>query len=389
MAKFEDSKIQSENFTLSPFPSIDSLLDSFGLDPMVTIFIAYFLTFINVLGTGFCVVSAWIFFKRHRFVDPVFFYYRLLCLAYIIHLVHNIPLGVLFSSRYFPSINTYLTSIFQVYYSSVLNLLYHYEDTLQMAILLTKMKHFIPFLKRYFTASPRIVSLALFVTCFCIDFPSIFSLKVVSIGTYYYTDTNGKEQIAKYYRNTTSDFGLTLAGRILFTFLAFFLNLILSLFFGVTLNIIAYVKYKAYCRRKRSVVEQLEMSSIHNRPVVSREIEQINERERREQKIETNMLYMALTLCSLSIISRILLMANFIYFLFYFDVSSSNYIFLSGFSVYTCEPTCAIFVFYRFNQMFRDEFTKRFFFWRKQPDTTNQALNSDIRGINISIEIRF
>jgi len=375
--------IRNENFTLSTFPSIGSLLDSLGLDSLETIFIAYFLAGVNVMGTMFCVVSAWIFFKRrHRFVDPVFFYYRLLCLVYIIHLAHNIPRGILFSNRHLPNIDTYSNSLFQFYYRAVSGLLYHYGDTLQIAILLTKMKQFVPFVKRHFTASPRKVSSALFATCFCINFPYVFSIKIVSFGTYSYYD-----KIENYYRNTNSDFGLTLTGRVLLIFFVLFLNLSLTLFFGVTLNILAYIRFKAYYKLIRS--ELLEISSIHNRPVLSREIEKQNERKRREQKIEKNMLYMALTLCSISIVSRMLFMANFIYFLFYFDVSSSNIIFLINYSIYTCAPTLAIFVFYRFNQMFREEFRRSILFWRSPPETTNQILYSDIRGMNISIEIRF
>jgi len=344
-----------ENANSTSTMSIEELLNSLSLDPLEIIITSFFLSFINLLGTVFCSISAWIFFKRQRFNDPVFFFYRLLCIVNIIHLAHNIPRGFIFSSRLFPSMNTYLCSMYNLYYSLVSGVLYHYEDALQIAILLTKMKHFIPFVKRHFTASPPKVSLALFLTCVCIDFPFVSSFSIGSLGTYYYFDSNGVKQTATYYRPVTSAFSMTPTGRSLSLFFILFLNFFLSLLIGVFLNIFSYVKYKSYQRQRIFEKEQLQMSSTHNSPVVSREIEQINERERIEHKIEKNMFHMALTLCSISIVSRILFMFIFVLFLFYFSVSSNNITSLVNYLIYTTVPTLAIFVFYSFNQVFREE----------------------------------
>ena len=139
------------------------------------------------MGTLFCTISAYIFFQR-KFVDASFFYYRLLCIVYIIHLLHNIPRGIFYTPRYFPNMNTYLSTIYHIYYAFASGLLFHYEDVLQMAILLDRIKIFSPFVKRYFSAKPWVISLALFLTCLLIDLPVPFASKVGSFGNYFNTD---------------------------------------------------------------------------------------------------------------------------------------------------------------------------------------------------------
>ena len=127
------------NSSLSPLtetPSLDQLLDSLDFYPWITITASFVLPTISFLGIVLCSLSAWFSFDKN-FKDPVFFYYRLLCLTYIVHLTHNIPLGLLVSPRYFPNINTYLSGVYQIYYMNVSALLFHFEDTFQMAILLT------------------------------------------------------------------------------------------------------------------------------------------------------------------------------------------------------------------------------------------------------------
>ena len=119
--------------------TIDQLLDLLGFDMRKTLVVSFILPSMNLLGTMFCSLSAFIFFRR-KFVDPVFYYYRLLCIVYIIHLVHNIPAGLLCSPRYFTQMNSYFTSIYLIYYIFMSSFLFHYEDVLQMAILLTREK---------------------------------------------------------------------------------------------------------------------------------------------------------------------------------------------------------------------------------------------------------
>ena len=153
------------NFSISQTPSLDQLLDSLGFELWMTVTTTFVIPAISFIGIVFCSLSVWIFFQKN-FKDTVFFYYRLLCIVYIIHLIHNIPCGLLFSPRYFPQVNTYFTSIYFIYYSCVSAFLFHFEETLQMAILLTRMKIFNSFVNQNFTAKPWIISFVLFLLAF-------------------------------------------------------------------------------------------------------------------------------------------------------------------------------------------------------------------------------
>jgi hypothetical protein len=86
--------------------SLDQLLDSLGFNSLKTMTVQIILPSFSFLGIITCSFSFWIFLHKN-FKDPVFFYYRLLCLIYIIQLLHNIPLLLFFSPRYFPSMNEY------------------------------------------------------------------------------------------------------------------------------------------------------------------------------------------------------------------------------------------------------------------------------------------
>jgi len=128
-------------------PSLDQLLDSLGFSQWLMVSNSIVLPCIGFVGLIFCSVSAYIFFQR-KFVDPVFFYYRLLCITYIIHLVLSIPEGIFFATMYL----SYYSSIYTIIYAPSTIFLFHFEDLLQMGILLTRMKIFSPFVNKHFTA---------------------------------------------------------------------------------------------------------------------------------------------------------------------------------------------------------------------------------------------
>ena len=340
-------------------PSLDELLDELGFDLWGSIMNTFILPPINFIGIALCSLSLWIF-SRPSFRDPIFIYYKLLCSVNIILLLHNIPGCLFFSPRYFPLINTYAKTFYQIYYIFVSVFLYHFEEVLQMGIVLQKMKFFSPFVSRHFIAKPQLISLSLFLTCFFINLPFAFSFKVASFGTYFYFNSNGVKQYSTLYLTTSSDFSTTSFGKILLGFTSFFLNFFLSLLFGIIINVLSYIKYKSFSRKRHEEFEQLQMSSINYLPTITREMEQLRERARIEHRIERNMLYMALTLCTISIVSRLIFMACFVYFFIFYSLSNTLLIELSTNTIYCVVPTVSFFVFYSFNHMFSDE-TNRIF----------------------------
>jgi len=343
----------------TPIPSLDELLDRLGFQTWEIVVNTFIFPLIDLIGIALCSFSLWIF-SRPSFEDPIFFYYKLLCFVNIIHLSHNIPFGVLFTPKYFPMINTFASSIYNIYYSFIINFLFHFEDVLQMAILLHKMKLFVPLVKKHFTSSPQIISLALFLICLLIDLPYAFSIKIVSFGEYFYFDSDGLKHIVDFYYFTSSDFSQTLFGQILIGLTSLFLNSFLTLLVGIILNIVSYIKYKIYSNQRKRELEHLQMSSINNRPTTSREMEQQRRRQRTEQNIEKNMLRMSLTLCTISILLRFLYMSSIIYYFLFNSFFNSLLTEIVVNLFLTFAPTVSSFIFYSFNKMFRDE-TKNVF----------------------------
>ena len=370
----------SNNLSVSTqdIPSLDQLLDSLGFTEWGIIASTFVLPALSFIGLLLCALSAWIFFQE-KFKDPVFFYYRLLCFVYIIHLAHNIPAGLLFTLRYFPKISTNSTSIYQIYNGGFAAILFlHFEKTLQMGILLMRMKIFFPFVRRHFTASPRIVSIIFFFTCLLIDFPVLFSAKVDSIGTYYTFDSSGSKNYVELYYFSSSEFSATLFGRLLSGFTAF-ANLFLSTVVGIILNIVSFVKYKSYLKERRSKSEahssgravntnQINLSAMTSN---SAEIQQVRleeasasrrreltNKEINENRAEKNMFYMALILSCITLVSRVLIIICVVYFLILYSFSTTLLTSVINLSVQTLVPTSSIFVFYFFNKIYREEFDR-------------------------------
>jgi hypothetical protein len=371
---------QSQN-TSSPMPmlSLDQLLDSLGFDLWKTISATFVIPSFSLIGAILCLLSLWIFFKK-KFKDPVFFYYRLLCIVYIIHLLHTIIFGFLFSPRYFPRMNTYFSSIYLIYYSALTNFLFHFQETLQIAILLTRMKIYNSFVNKHFSAKPWVISFSFFLTCLFINVPtSLLAVKVDSMGTFYYNDdtSNSSQQtMDELYYLTASKFSFTIYGQILFALILVFLNLFLSLLVGIILNVVSVSQYRSYVRDRREKDEaysrvnydkksntedveiQVVVVAVVSRPKV------LTQKEKNENKSEKNMFQMALSLCSISIVSRFLICFVVVYFLFFNSFSHTLSLSIINFSIYTIVYGGSIFVFYYFNKMFRQEFKKTFFIWK-------------------------
>ena len=354
IAALTTTVIPLASFNETSIPTLSELLDQLGCQMGEIVVNTFILPAVNLIGFVLCSFSFWIFL-RPSFEDSIFFYYKLLCFVNIIHLLHNIPYGILYSPLYFPMIDTYASSIYLIYYAFFATFLFHFEEVLQMAILLHKMKLYVPFIRKHFSARPQIISLIFFLVCLLIDLPFAFSFKIVSFGDYSYLNSNNVKQIVAFFYPSSSEFSKSLFGQILLGFTLFFLNFVLSLIVGVTLNIFSYIKYKLYANQRQRNLEELKMSSVHNRPTTSREIDQQRQKEKKNHQIERNMFYMAFTFSSISILSRFLLISGYIYFFIFSSYNSSFKIPLLINSVYTLFPSLSIFVFYSFNEIFRDE----------------------------------
>jgi membrane protein implicated in regulation of membrane protease activity len=297
-------------------------------------------------------------------------------------LIHNIPNGLLFSPRYYPQMDTYLSSMYQIYYAVISGFLYNYEDVLQIAILLNRMKIFSPFVRKHFTASPKIISLIFLLVSSMINLPILSAFKIgISGDGYVYYDTNNKIHFAIYYFPVSSDFSATLFGKIFLGFTSFLLNALATLIVGLVLNVVSVYQYRSYLEQKRQRDEEYNRASYTNTQQTVEFIlpqrREITQKEINDRRAENNMFYMALTLSFISVITRIFFMLCFIYFFFYASAKDIIYISFTTFLVHTFVPSIAIFVFYSFNKMFRDEFKQRIVTRLKEitnASTTNRTL---------------
>jgi hypothetical protein len=154
-----------------------------------------------------------------------------------------------------PLLNTYYTSIYMAYNLVASNFMFHYEEVLQIAILLMRMRNFMPFVERHFKATPKCVSLGLFLLCLAIKTPAFFAFKIVSLGDFYYLNSTNKSSF-QIHRETlyffdNSDFAQTPHGQLSLFVTEFVLNLFACVSVGLTLNILSFVKFKLFLRRKR------------------------------------------------------------------------------------------------------------------------------------------
>jgi len=361
--------------------SFDELLDALGFRLWLTKLSTFFMAPINLIGLMLASLSLWIFTRSTTFVEPIFFYYKLISFVNVIHLVHNIPYCILVTPRYFPSVNTYDLSVYNLYYIFASTFCFHFEDVLQMGIILHKMKAFSPFVKRHFRSSPQFISFCFCVTCLLLDIPNIFAYDIDSVGTYFNFDsTDFKMRNVTFYYLNSSHFSKTSVGRVLLSFNIFFLNTLLCLIVGVTLNVLLfYVKYKQYARKRQQEIESLLIRSVHNKPTIDRELIQFNYRERTDSKIEKNMAYMAITLCSMSILTRFLIIACSSYMSLDQTISSLILSLMIVYFINSILPIVSIFIFYFFNEKFRNE-TNRIVFRREaQPMAKIIFISKEIR----------
>jgi len=220
------------------------------------------------------------------------------------------------------------------------------------------MKIFSPFVNKYFTTKPKIVSLAFFLTCLLIDIPlGSVAYKITSFGTY--TSNDGSTRMFYYY--TSSDFSSTPIGQLLYLITQFFLNQFLSLLVGLILNSVSVWQYRSYLKERgqRDEVRFNQRDIATTLIALPGQHHILTPKEIKDRKAEKNMFFMALTLCTISIISRVLLMIVLVYFLMFNTFYNSLILYFITNSIQVLVPSSGIFVFYLFNKMFRQEFKMR------------------------------
>ena len=331
--------------------SLNTFLLELGFDEWLTFTATLLLPTFNLLGITLGSINVWIFFccKEFRLDSSVHVYYRLLAVLFLFHSLLNLPLCICYAPMtYF---GPHATSIFLITNIICSSFLFHYEETIQIAILLSRMKLFSHTIRKYICYfTPLLVSIFLCLICMIIHVSAIFLIKVDTLSV-----LSLQSQTRTLYYLGKSDFSHTQLGHTLTVFNQVF-NLIFSLIASLTLNVISYVKFKRYIKEKRERVEQTRVQSIAEAcsSLEATKALRVNQRELREAKDETNKFYMAFTFCVISLIMRVLIILGGNLFWFY-DLSFSSMLslMLAFYFVSTFTATISFFIFYAFSKRFR------------------------------------
>ena len=363
----------TSNTTLSSYLtglSVDEILDQWGFQLWQDSVNHFFVPTIALSGAGASLLNAWILIKhRSKFTDPVFVYFRLLSLVCLAGSLIILPNLFCYSPRFFPSIDTYACGICLLIGRFLIPFFYHYCSTLEISILLTRMKAFNPFIKKHFIISPKTISLVLFLACLIIGLPVLFSISIVNRGDFYYFDADGLRHTATFYDMTSSQFVMSLLGK-LSLIAAYIFGVLFTLIVAVIVNVVSILQYKAYLMRleREAAVIQMRINNIQPSSSSKSELKKLpveiqkilNQKERNQRKIEKNMFGMALTLCTISIVSRILITVNVVLYLLFFSLSVVKVSVTLSLVTYALVFATPIFVFFKFNRAFRRELRRVF-----------------------------
>ena len=156
------------NFSFRNFSNLNKFLIEFGFDEWKTLTASFFLPIIGI--------RAW-FLARWAFVSFFDANSKIQSFSIIVFFASStsfICYKTFHLDSYISNLNTYTCSIYLIYFGAMANFLYPYENTLQMAILLTRIKIFNSFVKKHFSASPRVFSITFFLA---LTFPLLLPLK--------------------------------------------------------------------------------------------------------------------------------------------------------------------------------------------------------------------
>ena len=137
------------NSTPSPLPlaplALDELLSLLGFLLFDLIMFQLVMPSLGVSSAFFCFLSVLVFFSRKQSskdfqCEPIYVYFKVIAIIYLIHSLAIIPHGFCFTAKYFPQMNCQACVIFQLVYIPFSNIFFHYTGMLEIAIILDRMK---------------------------------------------------------------------------------------------------------------------------------------------------------------------------------------------------------------------------------------------------------
>jgi hypothetical protein len=138
---------QSNSTTISspPLLPIEVLLSMAGFLPFSLITFQFVMPSVGCVGSLFCMLSVYVFFRAYASGkgfnnEPVYVYFKVIAIIYLIHLLALIPHGFCFTAYYFPQMDVQACILFQLVYIPFSNVFFHYTGILELIIVLDRMK---------------------------------------------------------------------------------------------------------------------------------------------------------------------------------------------------------------------------------------------------------
>ena len=112
-------------------------------------------------------------------------------------------------------------------------------------------------------------------------------------------------------------------------------------------------------------------------------IRTLMESNERKSSVESRRICFSLqiTLCSISILSRFIFMISYVYYFAFNSFFNSLLIAVISYFIFSLGPFVSIFVFYSFNNTFRDELNKKLRFWRNYSLIIHGSRQSGVKNI--------
>ena len=342
--------------TSFPKLTIAELLALFGFSPFSILTFQFVLPSLALFGIILSSISFYIFMiKRAKFMLPLYFYYRLLNAVYLVQLTVVIPYGFCFTPLYLSGMNAYACRVFTIAYEVFAQFCMYYTGCLEIFVLLDRMRDFSDVIKKRFNLAPSLSSLAMFCVCVLVD--AFFAFNYVPGTRFeYYDFVNRTKVTGAFYVADVSPVASSAAGyKALLTLYA--VRDLFTLIVGVTLNVVSLFQFKRFLARRTQTLGVRQQQTTSSLPI------NFSAKKLKKKTVSTNpeknLFFMILTLCSVSIFTRLTLIATNAYFLFHNDKITLVLVTLTDL-VIVLGPCMSFFVFILFNKVFRVEFYKLF-----------------------------
>ena len=343
------------NITNITYYSIDIWLKKFGSFYEIDILYVYVLIPLASLSFAFNLTSFIVLLNSSFSISAFYRYMWLYSLNSALLSLLIITTFINTTHRIFSFTNTYPALIYGTYFKEPLQTaLYLYSSFLEICIVINKSLYFFP--KRlnktkYFENKKYFI--ILFALSIIVSLPMFFILEPT------YTDVElGKDEWFRIYTFGITNFSYTLAGKAV-SYLLYFIRDIFALIVKLVLNIMTVVLVKQYTNRLKKEKAEFELRlsssalSVNDATVVPNND---GSRQTNISKTDRNQTYTAIVICLFSIVEHVLYVMTF----FFLDSAIAAYFYYFALLSLTLKHGSNVFVFYRFNFLFRTRMNKCF-----------------------------